>query len=126
MRIFQFDPFAHRPKELCTVGALRAEAAAAGVDTAPAACERAHRRSVTTRRHNRTCSRRRARESYVAALGACRRGSTAGRDVFDGREPLGNQRSADPRGDAASPSGSAASPRSTMWISRCSPERCTG
>ena len=35
MRIFQFDPFAHRPKELCTVGALRAEAAAAGVDTAP-------------------------------------------------------------------------------------------
>ena len=35
MRIYQFDPFAHRPKEQCTVGALRAEAAAAGVDTAP-------------------------------------------------------------------------------------------
>ena len=26
MRDFQFDPFAHRPKEQCTVGALRAEA----------------------------------------------------------------------------------------------------
>ena len=26
MRLFQFDPFAHRPKEQCTVGALRAEA----------------------------------------------------------------------------------------------------
>ncbi|MHB8439361.1 MAG: amidohydrolase family protein [Acidimicrobiales bacterium] len=26
MRIFQFDPFAHRPREKCTVGALRAEA----------------------------------------------------------------------------------------------------
>ena len=26
MRIFQFDPFAHRAKEQCTVGALRAEA----------------------------------------------------------------------------------------------------
>ena len=26
MRHFQFDPFAHRPKEACTVGALRAEA----------------------------------------------------------------------------------------------------
>jgi len=25
MRIYQFDPFAHRPKEQCTVGALRAE-----------------------------------------------------------------------------------------------------
>jgi predicted TIM-barrel fold metal-dependent hydrolase len=35
MRIFQFDPFAHRPRERCTVGALRAEAAAAGVDTTP-------------------------------------------------------------------------------------------
>ena len=35
LRIFQFDPFAHRPKEQSTVGALRAEAAAAGVDTAP-------------------------------------------------------------------------------------------
>ena len=30
MRIFQYDPFAHRPREQCTVGALRAEAA--GVD----------------------------------------------------------------------------------------------
>jgi predicted TIM-barrel fold metal-dependent hydrolase len=30
MRIFQFDPFAHRAREQCTVGALRAEAA--GVD----------------------------------------------------------------------------------------------
>ena len=26
MRNFQFDPFAHRPREQCTVGALRAEA----------------------------------------------------------------------------------------------------
>jgi hypothetical protein len=34
MRIFQFDPYAHRPKEQSTVGALRAEAASAGVDTA--------------------------------------------------------------------------------------------
>jgi predicted TIM-barrel fold metal-dependent hydrolase len=31
MRFFQFDPFAHRPREQATVGALRAEAA--GVDT---------------------------------------------------------------------------------------------
>jgi predicted TIM-barrel fold metal-dependent hydrolase len=30
MRLFQYDPFAHRPREKCTVGALRAEAA--GVD----------------------------------------------------------------------------------------------
>jgi hypothetical protein len=27
MRHFRFDPFAHRPRERCTVGALRAEAA---------------------------------------------------------------------------------------------------
>jgi hypothetical protein len=33
MRHFRFDPFAHRPKESCTVGALRAEAA--DVDVAP-------------------------------------------------------------------------------------------
>jgi predicted TIM-barrel fold metal-dependent hydrolase len=33
MRIFQFDPFANRPKSQCTVGALRAEAKAANVDT---------------------------------------------------------------------------------------------
>ena len=31
LRHFRFDPFAHRPKERCTVGALRAEAA--DVDT---------------------------------------------------------------------------------------------
>ncbi len=30
MRFFQYDPFAHRPREKATVGALRAEAA--GVD----------------------------------------------------------------------------------------------
>ena len=35
MKIFQFEPFEHRAKEQCTVGALRAEAAADGVDTAP-------------------------------------------------------------------------------------------
>jgi hypothetical protein len=26
MRWYRFDPFAHRPRERCTVGALRAEA----------------------------------------------------------------------------------------------------
>jgi hypothetical protein len=26
MRHFRYDPFAHRPRESCTVGALRAEA----------------------------------------------------------------------------------------------------
>ena len=35
MRFFGFDPFAHRPKEQCTAGALRAEAT--GVDVGPAA-----------------------------------------------------------------------------------------
>ncbi len=33
MRLFRYDPFALRPREQCTVGALRAEATAAGVDT---------------------------------------------------------------------------------------------
>jgi predicted TIM-barrel fold metal-dependent hydrolase len=33
MRLFRYDPFAHRPKESCTVGALRAEAT--DVDVAP-------------------------------------------------------------------------------------------
>jgi predicted TIM-barrel fold metal-dependent hydrolase len=33
IREFRFDPFAVRPKEQCTVGALRARAASAGVDT---------------------------------------------------------------------------------------------
>lgn len=32
MRLFRFDPFAHRPPERATVGALRAEAVAAAVD----------------------------------------------------------------------------------------------
>jgi hypothetical protein len=35
MRHFRFDPFATRPKEECTVGALRRKAAAEGVDTSP-------------------------------------------------------------------------------------------
>jgi predicted TIM-barrel fold metal-dependent hydrolase len=35
LRELRFDPFASRPRAECTVGALRAEAAAAGVDTAP-------------------------------------------------------------------------------------------
>jgi hypothetical protein len=35
MRIFDFDPYSHRPKDRSTVAALRAEAAAAGVDTSP-------------------------------------------------------------------------------------------
>ena len=33
MRHFRFDPFAHRPKEQCTVGALRAQAV--DVDVTP-------------------------------------------------------------------------------------------
>jgi hypothetical protein len=36
MRIFGVEPFATRPPERCTVAALRAEAAAAGVDVGPA------------------------------------------------------------------------------------------
>ncbi|MGQ0802816.1 MAG: amidohydrolase family protein [Actinomycetota bacterium] len=35
MRFFHYDPFAHRPREKCTVGALRAEAV--GVDVEPVA-----------------------------------------------------------------------------------------
>jgi predicted TIM-barrel fold metal-dependent hydrolase len=35
IRVFKFDPFAHRAKEASTVGALRSEAKAAGVDVAP-------------------------------------------------------------------------------------------
>jgi predicted TIM-barrel fold metal-dependent hydrolase len=35
MRVFSFDPFAHRARERCTVGALRAEASAARVETHP-------------------------------------------------------------------------------------------
>ena len=34
IRLFGYDPFAHRPRERSTVAALRADAAAAGVDTA--------------------------------------------------------------------------------------------
>ena len=34
-RLFQFDPFAYRSQQQSTVGALRAEATAAGVNTAP-------------------------------------------------------------------------------------------
>jgi hypothetical protein len=33
MRLFQFDPFAFRPRATCTVGALRAEAESSGIDT---------------------------------------------------------------------------------------------
>ena len=43
MRHFRFDPFAVRPREECTVGALRSAAAAAGVDVAE--------RSMTRARH---------------------------------------------------------------------------
>ena len=35
IRLFGYEPFAFRAREECTVGALRAEAKAAGVDTAP-------------------------------------------------------------------------------------------
>ncbi len=46
MREFRYDPFSVRPREQCTVGALRAEAV--GVDTAPVAKGRrfAHRKGV--------------------------------------------------------------------------------
>jgi len=40
MRHFRFDPFAVAPREQCTVGALRARAAEAGVDTTPLSVER--------------------------------------------------------------------------------------
>jgi hypothetical protein len=39
MRHFRFDPLAVRPREDCTVGALRRRAAAAGVDTSPLSVE---------------------------------------------------------------------------------------
>ena len=35
MRLFHYDPFGHRPRQRCTVGALRAEAAAADGDGSP-------------------------------------------------------------------------------------------
>ena len=40
MRHFRFDPFSVHAQEDCTVGALRARAAAAGVDTSPLSVER--------------------------------------------------------------------------------------
>jgi predicted TIM-barrel fold metal-dependent hydrolase len=39
MRHFQFDPFSFRPREECTVGALRRKAHDAGVDTSPLSVE---------------------------------------------------------------------------------------
>ncbi|MEY2434664.1 MAG: hypothetical protein QOC92_4389 [Acidimicrobiaceae bacterium] len=39
MRHFRFDPFSVRPREECTVGALRRKAAAAGVDISPLSVE---------------------------------------------------------------------------------------
>jgi hypothetical protein len=39
MRHFQFDPFSIRPREKCTVGALRRHAADDGVDTSPLSVE---------------------------------------------------------------------------------------
>ena len=44
MRIFQYDPFAHRPREKCTVEALRREAD--GVDVSLRERERPHRRNA--------------------------------------------------------------------------------
>jgi len=35
MRLFRYDPYVHRPRELCTVGALRAEAADVDVSLRP-------------------------------------------------------------------------------------------
>ena len=54
MREFRYDPFSTRPRERCTVGALRAEAI--GVDTAPVAKGRrfAHRKGVTVSELNPT------------------------------------------------------------------------
>jgi predicted TIM-barrel fold metal-dependent hydrolase len=54
MREFRYDPFSIRPREQCTVGALRAEAI--GVDTKPVAKGRrfAHRKGVTISELNPT------------------------------------------------------------------------
>ncbi len=43
MGFFQYDPFAHRPREQCTVGALRTEAI--GVDVEPKSVTGAARKS---------------------------------------------------------------------------------
>lgn len=43
MRAFSFDPFVHRSRDRCTVAALRAEAEAAHVDTAPVARLQRHK-----------------------------------------------------------------------------------
>jgi hypothetical protein len=37
MRFFTYDPFRHRPREKCTVGALRAEAVGVDVEPRPTA-----------------------------------------------------------------------------------------
>ena len=47
MRHFRFDPFAHRPRERCTVGALRAEAT--DVDITPRSKgKREHKMTMAT------------------------------------------------------------------------------
>ena len=47
MRHFRFDPFAHRPKEQCTVGVLRAGARDVDTTPRPAAHQRAERQRHT-------------------------------------------------------------------------------
>ncbi len=51
MREFQFDPFAHRAKESCTVGALRAEAGDVDVVTRSPRQKRVEHRHQLVRRH---------------------------------------------------------------------------
>jgi len=48
MRLFKFDPFAHRPREQSTVGALRAEATAKGVSTEPLSIDRRNRAAASS------------------------------------------------------------------------------
>ncbi|MHB8594329.1 MAG: hypothetical protein ACYDB3_08365, partial [Acidimicrobiales bacterium] len=47
MRHFRFDPFAHRPREQCTVGALRAGAADVDVMPRPGAASSKGSRKLT-------------------------------------------------------------------------------
>ena len=66
MRDFQFDPFAHRPKEQCTVGALRAEAADVDVVTRSPRQKQSNTDITLVRRHRVEG----AAEGLTAVLGA--------------------------------------------------------
>jgi hypothetical protein len=48
MRLYNYDPFAHIPREQCTVGALRAQAA--DVDTTPRSYGKVERSGMVTAR----------------------------------------------------------------------------